>query len=75
MASGPLHLLVDSTDLKLGWPGEWLIEKHGTKRRKAWRKLHVSRADRARCRGRKFVWPTERRAEVIADRVRYRSGW
>jgi len=39
--SGPLHLLVDSTGLKLGGPGEWLIEKHGTKRRKAWRKLHL----------------------------------
>src|SRR3954449_3173541 len=40
-ASGPRHLLVDSTGLKLGGPGEWLIEKHGTKRRKAWRKLHL----------------------------------
>jgi hypothetical protein len=40
-ASGPLHLLVDSTGLKLGGPGEWLIEKHGTKRRKAWKKLHL----------------------------------
>src|SRR3954471_20015740 len=39
--SGPRHLLVDSTGLKLGGPGEWLIEKHGTKRRKAWRKLHL----------------------------------
>ena len=27
----PLHLLVDSTGLKLGGPGEWLLEKHGTK--------------------------------------------
>jgi len=32
-AAGPLHLLVDSTGLKLGGPGEWLIEKHGTQRR------------------------------------------
>jgi Transposase DDE domain len=38
---GPLHLLVDSTGLKLGGPGEWLVEKHGTKRRRAWRKLHL----------------------------------
>jgi hypothetical protein len=29
--SGPLHLLVDSTGLKLGGAGEWLIEKHGTR--------------------------------------------
>src|ERR671929_892389 len=39
--SGPLHLLVDSTGLKLDGPGEWLVEKHGTKTRRAWRKLHL----------------------------------
>jgi Transposase DDE domain len=39
--SGPVHLLVDSTGLKLGGPGEWLVEKHGTKTRRAWRKLHL----------------------------------
>jgi len=37
----PVHLLVDSTGLRLSGPGEWLIEKHGTKRRRAWRKLHI----------------------------------
>src|SRR5215204_1147468 len=37
----PLHLLVDSTGLKLCGPGEWLIEKHGTKTRRSWRKLHI----------------------------------
>jgi Transposase DDE domain len=37
----PLHLLVDSTGLKLGGPGEWLGEKHGTKKRRSWRKLHL----------------------------------
>jgi hypothetical protein len=39
--AGPLHLLVDSTGLKLGGAGEWLIEKHGTTRRRSWRKLHI----------------------------------
>jgi hypothetical protein len=39
--TGPLHLLVDSTGLKLGEAGEWLIEKHGTSRRRSWRKLHI----------------------------------
>jgi hypothetical protein len=39
--SGPVHLLVDSTGLKLGGPGEWLSEKHGTKIRRSWRKLHL----------------------------------
>jgi Transposase DDE domain len=38
---GPVHLLVDSTGLRLCGPGEWLIEKHGTRRRRAWRKLHI----------------------------------
>ncbi len=38
----PLHLLVDSTGLKLCGAGEWLVEKHGTKTRRSWRKLHVA---------------------------------
>jgi hypothetical protein len=36
-----LSLLVDSTGLRLCGPGEWLIEKHGTRRRRAWRKLRI----------------------------------
>ena len=40
--SAPVHLLVDSTGLKLCGPGEWLVEKHGTKRRRSWRKLHLA---------------------------------
>ncbi len=36
-----LHLLVDSTGLKLCGAGEWLHEKHGTKLRRSWRKLHL----------------------------------
>jgi Transposase DDE domain len=39
----PVHLLVDSTGLKLCGPGEWLVEKHGTKMRRSWRKLHLGR--------------------------------
>ncbi|MDO9714639.1 IS5 family transposase, partial [Paracraurococcus lichenis] len=40
--SEPVHLLVDSTGLKLCGPGEWLIEKHGSQRRRGWRKLHIA---------------------------------
>src|SRR4051794_2383093 len=40
--SAPVHLLVDSTGLKFCGPGEWLAEKHGTKRRRAWRVLHLA---------------------------------
>ena len=32
---------VDSTGLKLCGTGEWLLEKHGTKTRRSWRKLHI----------------------------------
>src|SRR6478672_8227741 len=38
---GLLHLLVDSTGLKLCGAGEWLAEKHGTRKRRSWRKLHL----------------------------------
>ena len=38
----PVHLLVDSTGLKLCGPGEWLVEKHGTRRCRAWRKLDLA---------------------------------
>ena len=37
----PLHLLVDSTGLKLCGAGEWPIEKYGAKTRRSWRKLHI----------------------------------
>ncbi len=39
--AGPLHLLVDSTGLKLCGKGEWLLEKHGTATRRSWRTLHL----------------------------------
>src|SRR3954465_168284 len=39
--TGPMHLLVDSTGLKLYGAGAWRVEKHGTKRRRSWRKLHL----------------------------------
>jgi hypothetical protein len=40
-SGGPVHLLVDSTGLRLCGPGEWLVEKHGAQRRRSWRKLHI----------------------------------
>src|ERR671916_716940 len=38
----PVHLLVDSTGLRLCGPGEWLEEKQGSRRRRAWRVLHLA---------------------------------
>jgi hypothetical protein len=40
--SAPVHLLVDSTGLRLCGAGEWLAEKHGTRRRRSWKKLHLA---------------------------------
>ena len=37
-----MHLLVDSTGLRLFGPGGWLEDKHGIKRRQAWRMLHLA---------------------------------
>src|SRR3954466_13271474 len=39
--SAPVHLLVDSTGLRLYGPGEWLVEKHGSRTRRSWRKMHI----------------------------------
>ena len=39
---GPIHLVVDSTGLKIFGESEWLQNKHKTKaKRKSWRKLHL----------------------------------
>jgi hypothetical protein len=37
----PLHLIVDSTGLKIYGEGEWLDAKHGSRSRRRWRKLHI----------------------------------
>src|SRR5271166_31661 len=37
----PLHLLVDSTGLKIYGEGEWLDQKRGIRPRRRWRKLHL----------------------------------
>ena len=39
---GPAHILIDSTGLKVFGAGEWLLEKHGQKSRRSWRKLHLA---------------------------------
>lgn len=35
----PMHLLADSTGLKLRYAGEWPVERHGARPRRSWRKL------------------------------------
>jgi hypothetical protein len=37
-----LHLLVDSTGIKICGEGEWKVKKHGAEYRRAWRKVHLA---------------------------------
>ncbi|MCA2008887.1 IS5 family transposase [Tritonibacter mobilis] len=40
-SNGALHLLVDSTGIKVEGEGEWHTRKHGGSRRRVWRKIHL----------------------------------
>jgi hypothetical protein len=40
-AQGPLHLLIDSTGIKVEGEGEWNARKHGGPKRRVWRKVHL----------------------------------
>jgi IS5 family transposase len=40
--SGPLHVVVDSTGVKVYGEGEWKVRQHGYSRRRTWRKLHLA---------------------------------
>lgn len=39
---GPVHVLIDSTGLKIYGAGQWLEQKHGAKSRRGWCKLHLA---------------------------------
>ena len=39
--SEPLHVVVDSTGIKVYGEGEWKVRQHGYARRRTWRKLHL----------------------------------
>ncbi len=41
-AEGPLHLVLDSTGLKVHGEGEWKVRQHGYSRRRTWLKLHLA---------------------------------
>ena len=40
-AKGPLHLLIDSTRIRVEEEGEWNARKHGCPKRCVWRKIHI----------------------------------
>ncbi len=41
-AEGPLHLVLDSTGLKVYGEGEWKVRQHGYTKRRTWLKLHLA---------------------------------
>ena len=40
-ARGPLHMVLDSTGLKVYGDGEWKVRQHGYSKRRTWRKVHL----------------------------------
>lgn len=42
VSTGPRHVVVDSTGLKVFGEGEWKVRQHGSSKRRTWRKLHVA---------------------------------
>ena len=38
----PMHIVIDSTGLKIFGEGEWKVRQHGYTKRRTWRKLHLS---------------------------------
>ncbi|MEX3592002.1 MAG: IS5 family transposase [Burkholderia sp.] len=38
----PIHLVVDSTGLKVYGEGEWKVRQHGYSKRRTWRKVHLA---------------------------------
>ena len=41
LSGKPIHLIVDSTGLSIHGEGPWSEHKHGSKKRRGWRKLHI----------------------------------
>src|SRR4051794_18010251 len=41
-ASGPVHVVIDATGLKVYGAGEWRVETHGARGKRTWRKLHLA---------------------------------
>jgi hypothetical protein len=41
-ASGPVHLVLDSSGFKVYGEGEWKVRQHGWSKRRTWRKLHLA---------------------------------
>jgi hypothetical protein len=40
--SQPVHLVIDSSGLKVYGEGEWKVRQHGVSKRRTWRKIHLA---------------------------------
>lgn len=40
-SSGPIHVVIDSSGMKIHGEGEWKVKIHGTSKRRTWRKCHI----------------------------------
>lgn len=38
----PVHLVIDSSGIKIFGEGEWKMRQHGKEKRRVWRKLHIA---------------------------------
>jgi hypothetical protein len=54
LGKGPLHLVVDSSGVKLYGEGEWKTRQHGISKRRTWKKIHLG-------------WDAETRDVIVAD--------
>ena len=65
-ASEPLHLLIDSTGIKVEGDGEWHARKHDPSKWRQWRKLHIARCTAQSTRKRWKSGPLKSLAQVSA---------
>ena len=48
LCTGPRHMVIDSTVLKIYGAGEWRVRKYRLSRRRTWRKLHLGIDERTK---------------------------
>src|SRR4051794_28296511 len=74
-AVGPLHLVIDSTGLKVFGEGEWKVRQHGYSRRRTWLKLHLAiDPDSHEIRAAMVTEPGVTDAEVVPDLLEQEDG-
>ncbi|HZL25944.1 MAG TPA: hypothetical protein VFC39_05385, partial [Acidobacteriaceae bacterium] len=76
LPDGLIHLLIDSTGLKVFGAGEWLQEKHGAKARRTWKKLHLAVAHvTAVLTADAELNPSQRDQHILSIAAHGRLGW